>query len=170
MEKLIKILIERDGITPQETKHLIKDEKCYKLNKNHIMKGQGKMDNLRGLWRGINPHTKEWVVGTRLDKNNIGIFHEDTETEDCYVDIFQIDPSTLGECTGTRDINKKLIFEGDVVTTKQFNTPNKKYVVKYATNLAAFICVDISDELHFITFDCDADMFEVVGNIYDNKH
>ena len=34
---------------------------------------------------------------------------------DFYPDWYEVDPETVGECTGLRDKNCKLIFEGDII-------------------------------------------------------
>lgn len=81
---------------------------------------------------------------------------------------FVVNPDTIGQYIGMTDKNSKKIFEGDIIITPQFNTPNKKYVVKYITNIATFAGVDLLNDSYFTTFDCDSEMFEVIGNIYDN--
>ena len=42
------------------------------------------------LFRGKRTDNSKWIEGCFLDKNNIGIFYDDTEESDCAVHIFQL--------------------------------------------------------------------------------
>lgn len=72
------------------------------------------MNELRGLWCGKRiDGSGAWVEGLLeyrdYELSSAQLYNEN----DC--EDFWVDPSTLGECTGLRDKNGKLIFEGDII-------------------------------------------------------
>lgn len=105
--------------------------------------------------------TQDWTYGVPfIDHEGDCIFKTNASER-------VVDPETVGQYTGLTDKNGKRIFEGDIVVTEKFNTPNKHYVITYDLLLAAFIGED-DGTMYFTTFDGDSEFFEVVGNIHDN--
>lgn len=121
------------------------------------------------LFRGKRTDNGEWIEGCFLDKNNIGIFYDDTEESDCSVHIFPVVTSTVGQYTGLTDKNGKKVFEGDII-----ETPDRLVKVVWFVGNSQF-------DLHFIRYKDDVTItifkgihmrdlkeYEVIGNVHDN--
>jgi len=102
--------------------------------------------------------TKMWGVLYIIDKCNENIAYE-------------IIPETVGQYSGLFDKNSKMIFEGDIVKTKEFGKDSGNGVnfndfdffeVIYSS--AAFV-VNNSKRMFYIP---KGEKYEVIGNIYDN--
>lgn len=122
------------------------------------------------LFRGKRTINGDWVYGDFVHVNERkslrdSIFVYDSETQS--FNDYEINPSTLGQYTGLTDKNGKRIFEGDII--KRFWLGAEiLYCVRYDGENAHFICKALN-KIGFTTFDGDGEMFEVIGNIHDNK-
>ena len=130
------------------------------------------------LFRGKRLDNGEWVMSGNLihaDDNDIHSFYipepksEFGTIEDEHDNIlsieygtfYKVDPATVGQCTGLKDMNGKWIFEGDIV---QIGEENGK--IEYSETEAMFQVVFdtwCTDFDHYFGTD-----FEVIGNIHDN--
>ncbi len=114
------------------------------------------MNETRGLWRGKRIDDGEWVSGdmSRLISKNRYYIEDNQEDWVC-----EVDPSTLGECTGLTDKNGKLIFEGDIVKIR-----GKIGRALFVDDEAGFI-IDTDETYFTMSYSSEC---EVMGNIHDN--
>lgn len=113
-------------------------------------------ENTMKLYRGKND-AGAWVYG--------GI----TENKNFITSKFQFIPvksETVGMCTGIKDCNDQLIYEGDIVATENvFNT--LKYVVIWDSKYASF-CLQSIDNYQLKKLLYHKGYYQVVGNIIDD--
>lgn len=111
--------------------------------------------------------TGEWLIGyyyTFIDTDKIKHFITGQgygwEDQEAYI----IDQSTLSQCTGLKDKNGQLIFEGDKV---KFSNMGKEYEmnVVYITPHAAFYF--IRGYIQEMVLGYNTLLLEVIGNIHD---
>ena len=68
----------------------------------------------------------------------------------------------LEQCTGLKDINSKLIYEGDIVNTSNFG----KCFIEWADDEAGFTLHSIETVNYYSIYCCND--FEIIGNIHEN--
>lgn len=121
--------------------------------------------NNRYLFRGKRKDNKKWVYGNYAftDINGKQHFIFQNKAFDC-----EVIPETVGQCTGLKDKNGKLIFEGDILRFVNDDGETSNYEVYWSNDEAGW-CIKKEDA--FDAMDCwneTRESFEVIGNIYDN--
>ena len=136
----------------------------------------------RYLYRGKRIDNGKWVEGSlvtgvffRLGQEIPYMFCPNLADYDCFEDfseengIFEVDPSTICQCTGLKDKNGRLIFENDILSGHiDVGFPEdetRKRVVWHENGWCTNeLRCDDYEELD----DFDSENFEVIGNMIDN--
>lgn len=87
------------------------------------------------------------------------------------IQMIEVIPETIGQCTGLKDKNGKLIFEGDIIRTKEYGRVIAHYTVsdydifRITYVPAMFRIENIHRAFNLVGNSAD---YEVIGNIHDN--
>lgn len=125
----------------------------------------------------------EWVQGALLlhDTDAATIFNQ--HPADGSLQGFEVDPSTICQCTGLKDKNGKLIWENDILdgfTYPYMSDGVHNYYVEvcWCTNVPSFgiytqkypesKVAGISAGMTELMEDWDPNDWEIIGNIFDN--
>ena len=127
--------------------------------------------NERYLFRGKRRDNGEWVQGNLCYFNDPVRFRADKWCAkigsglDMHNPHKLVDPATIGQCTGLRDKNDMLIFEGDHVSFYRNSDEN------YTGNVVWLDCcfqVQIGCRLQWEQLFYAGGCYEIIGNIHDN--
>ena len=121
--------------------------------------------NNRYLFRGKRKDGQGWIEGD--------LVHTRTTTQGVVTEIYtldmsyEVDPETVGQCTGLKDKNGKMIYEGDVIEAYDEIYVNGFGEVKGKVffNDGAF-AIDVEDVGYIPLYAYGEENIEVIDNIH----
>lgn len=146
--------------------------------------------NNRYIFRGKRKDNGEWVEGYLIQGNKTYIVTTEainymvvSTSYMASIELVEVIPETVGQCTGLKDKSSKWIFEGDILhikTGKGWSCPigtdiyykvvyTKFNIQRYAnTEYIGFMAERSNNYLSPIHYIVTTEGAEVIGNIYDN--
>lgn len=128
--------------------------------------------NDRYLFRAKRIDNGEWVEGFLVKKHGLFFIYDIINSDTCRQSNYDVDPSTICQCTGLRDEDGKKIFEGDIVGYIDCTSTENGYSEHYCRGLVAW---DEETASFQVTERLSAESYEVLdrgcnvlGNIFDN--
>lgn len=116
-------------------------------------------------FRGYGKDAKQWIYGSLLDEQSVGI----VAIQDEYCHVYAVEPESVGQYTGLRDAEGREIYEGDIV---RFNDELGLVVWRageFDIDLQSGpCCIGALACLEMPFGDDDFNKIHVIGNVHDN--
>ena len=126
--------------------------------------------NDRYLYRAKRTDNGEWVEGYYVynEKHYIGVLCTEHNVVPA-ISWYEVDPSTICQCTGLKDKNGKLIWENDILVgyLDDMYPENATYTQVIWDKNGFYTKEQYSDDISLMD-EFDEKHFEVCGNIFDN--
>ena len=122
-------------------------------------------------FRGKNIDTKQWIYGDLLhkgDKTYIGYWvkDDDSPSGDGYIEC-EVIPETVGQYIGIEDMNKKEIYQHDIVTLLNVGEVFTGIVI-YDLKEQSYKLTDGKPDWHDFSYLAGCEEIEKLGNNFDN--
>lgn len=126
--------------------------------------------NDRYLYRAKRKSDNQWIYGNLIQTDN-GVYIIQNYVPQHLIENYEVDTSTICQCTGLRDKNGKLIWENDIVSFLDMYSTENGWSESGCVGKVAWDDETISFQ---VTNRLSAESYEVldeclvIGNIFDN--
>ena len=117
--------------------------------------------NDRYFFRAKQKSDKKWIYGNLIQTDD-GVYIIQNYVPQHLIGKYEVDPSTICQCTGLKDKNGKLIWENDILNSGNLVVAWKEELASYCLTKKGWMYQ------HFFGEAVDACDCEVIGNIFDN--
>ena len=124
--------------------------------------------NDRYLYRAKRKSDKKWIYGNLIQTDD-GVYIIQNYVPQHLIGKYEVDPSTICQCTGLKDKHGKLIWENDIVFVKHTDG-QEEYQENAKVSYTKRGFSPFSWEYYCDGCDvrCEILEVEVIGNIFDN--
>ena len=124
--------------------------------------------NNRYLYRAKRKSDKKWIYGNLIQTDD-GVYIIQNYVPQHLIGKYEVDSSTICQCTGLEDKNGKLIWENDIMVAHLDDSfPEDTTYARVVWNNNGFCTKEQGSEDISPLDKFDQEYFEVCGNLFDN--